>query len=394
MKNCVLTNNGRALLAKLTAGTNLNITRAVTGTGSVNTALLRDQTSVTGAKQEMAFRAYSYPEQGQCKLPCRIDNVGLAAGYTVTQIGIYANDPDAGEILFIILQADNGKGTDVPSETESPGFMAEWNVTLSYGQADGVTVIVDPSNTVSFAEMEAQVNKHASNKNNPHGVTAKQAGALPIAGGTMMGDLFLTGKWGCAWANTSETALSHYKDNTDTANQKRLRVTDAFSLARALSLIVRTNGVESEYLVYGEHNKPVPNAIGAAEASSHNIKTYTNLSQLGLSDGVTMSQVARALPGGSVLRIYVLTSANQNLAPVATNGWLEVHRPSVNHVIFRYTTSSLKQFVAHVLSVGAEGESVSVWSRIMQQSDIAAGTADLTAGSTALETGNYYFVYE
>lgn len=117
-----------------------------------------------------------------------------------------------------------------------------------------------------------------------------------------------------------------------------------------------------------------PSDIGAADANTHNIKTYTVLSQLGLTDGATMNQVANALPSGSVFRTYIMTSANANLAPAATNGWLEVHRPNVNHVIFQYTASSLKRYIAHVLNVGQDGESVSSWSKLAAQSDIDSHT--------------------
>lgn len=42
------------------------------------------------------------------------------------------------------------------------------------------------------------IEEHLDNKNNPHGVTAKQAGALPLSGGTLTGDLigkYITGTW-------------------------------------------------------------------------------------------------------------------------------------------------------------------------------------------------------
>lgn len=42
------------------------------------------------------------------------------------------------------------------------------------------------------------IEEHLDNKNNPHGVTAKQAGALPLSGGALTGDLigkYITGTW-------------------------------------------------------------------------------------------------------------------------------------------------------------------------------------------------------
>lgn len=113
--NAVITKKGLALQAKLTQGHTLDITRAVTGTGYVAPALLQNQTAVTGIKQSLTARQVSYPEEGKCAMPLMLTNEGLTAGYTARQVGIYATDPDEGEILYFIAQsAREDKGTEVP----------------------------------------------------------------------------------------------------------------------------------------------------------------------------------------------------------------------------------------------------------------------------------------
>lgn len=160
--NTVLTNKGAALLAKLAHGNTLNITRAVTGAGFVTPGLLTKQTNVTNPKQELAFKSVSYPENGKCAIPVSLKNDALDAGYEATQIGLYAADPDEGEILLIISQApDANSRTIVPSATEMPGYSADWTFYLQYGQADGVTVTVDPTGTVSREEMEQALSDKA-----------------------------------------------------------------------------------------------------------------------------------------------------------------------------------------------------------------------------------------
>lgn len=160
--NSVITRKGLALQAKLIAGTKLTITRAVTGTGYVTPGLLQQQTAVSGEMQALTFDEVTYPEEGKCSLRCGLKNDGLNVGYTAMQVGIYATDPDEGEILYVITQAESNKGTEVPSETESPGFSAEWNFYFQFGQADEVSLTVDPSNTVTVAVFESAMAKTAN----------------------------------------------------------------------------------------------------------------------------------------------------------------------------------------------------------------------------------------
>ena len=159
--NAVITDKGLALLAKLTQGNTLDIIDAVVGAGFVVPGVLQKQTDVIDPKQKLKSRPVSYPETGRCKLPLTMTNEGVAVGYEATQVGVFANDPDEGKILFFIAQSITAdKGTTVPSETEMPGYCAEWTFWLQYGQADGVNVTVDPANTVSPPEMMDYIAAH------------------------------------------------------------------------------------------------------------------------------------------------------------------------------------------------------------------------------------------
>ena len=156
--NAVITDKGLALLAKLTQGNTLDIIEAVTGAGFVTPGLLQKQTAVTDPKQSLKSRPVSYPETGRCDLPLTLTNEGLATGYEATQVGVYATDPDEGKILFFIAQSTAADtGTTIPSESEMPGYSAEWTFRIQYGQADSVNVTVDPANTVSPDELEAYI---------------------------------------------------------------------------------------------------------------------------------------------------------------------------------------------------------------------------------------------
>ena len=192
--NAVITTKGVALLAKLIAGNTLTITKAQSGSGSVAVSQLVSQTAVTSPQQTLTFRTVSYPETGKAALPVYLTNENLATGYTATQIGIFAQDPDDGEILFFIAQAASGSGTNIPSSSEMTAFTAEWTFYFQYGDADSVTVTVDPANSVSQTEATAMISTavnqaKAELQSNIDDITATALGALPTSGGNMTGNI-------------------------------------------------------------------------------------------------------------------------------------------------------------------------------------------------------------
>lgn len=151
-----VTDKGKALLAKLAAGNTLEIIEAVSGSGTVDTTSLSQQTTVDTPQQTVDIQPVAYPGEKMCKLPITIRNDGLATSYTCTNIGVFANDPDEGKILFFKAAAE-GPGTSIVSETLQPGYSADFDFYVSYGNADGVSVTVDPSNSVTQGAMENYV---------------------------------------------------------------------------------------------------------------------------------------------------------------------------------------------------------------------------------------------
>lgn len=153
----IVTNKGLALLAKLAAGEVLEIAGVQTGSGTVDSSLLKEQTRVATPMQDISIQNISYTSDSECRLILSLNNAGVSTGYTVNQIGIFANDPDEGKILYCIYQDDSGAKHNIPSETIVPGYNAEWECYLKFEQATTVNVSVDPANTVSHNVMEKYV---------------------------------------------------------------------------------------------------------------------------------------------------------------------------------------------------------------------------------------------
>lgn len=143
-----VTNKGYALQAKLLSTDKLNITRVVSGSGSCAVTQLINQTAVSDIKQELIVDSLSYDKNNNARLKVTLSNIDLNTGYDVNQIGIYATDPDEGEILYGIAQADEAE--PIPSISEQPnGFYCSWDFSLTYSNAQNVNVTIDPSNAIS-----------------------------------------------------------------------------------------------------------------------------------------------------------------------------------------------------------------------------------------------------
>ena len=149
----VVTAKGDALLAKLTQGRTLDLTHAEVGAGKVDILQLKQQTSVSNVMQTAVIEPAGYREDGMCALPVTITNEGVDTTYAAWQIGIYANDPDEGKILFFLAQAED-VATNVYSAAMMPNFKVPFIFYVAFGSADSVNVVVDPTNTVSQAGME------------------------------------------------------------------------------------------------------------------------------------------------------------------------------------------------------------------------------------------------
>lgn len=95
------TNKGLALSAKLSAGSTLTITRVEAGSGQ--TADPMSATSLPQIQQRLEMKNVTCHEN-TATLPAVLVAGDAKADYTLTELGVYAQDPDEGEILYKLYQ--------------------------------------------------------------------------------------------------------------------------------------------------------------------------------------------------------------------------------------------------------------------------------------------------
>ena len=107
-EEAVLTAKGIALLAKAQAGRcTIKLTKAATGDGSYSDGeALTNRTALKSKKQEFALITVTTQNQSNVYVKFIITNKqdtgNLKNGYYVKEVGIYAQDPDEGEILYAL----------------------------------------------------------------------------------------------------------------------------------------------------------------------------------------------------------------------------------------------------------------------------------------------------
>ena len=143
--NVTVTNKGYALQAKLLSTDKLVITRVVSGSDRVVAGQLVNQTEISNIKQNLVVESLHYDNKGNAIIKVSTTNDGLSSSYDCNQVGIYAADPDEGEILYMIAQ-EAVNGERIPSIAEQPyGFYTAWLFALTYSNAQNVSVTIDPS---------------------------------------------------------------------------------------------------------------------------------------------------------------------------------------------------------------------------------------------------------
>ena len=147
MSGTVLTNKGLALITKLVAAsTELQISRVAVGTGRVPSGV-DPQIMVDLNEYKMDAQIESYgvsPDQSDVAyIAAQVSSIGVSAGFAVTEAGVFATDPDIGEILYAYLDLTEDPQY-IYAETDAISKFAEITFNVLIGSVAKVTTYVSP----------------------------------------------------------------------------------------------------------------------------------------------------------------------------------------------------------------------------------------------------------
>lgn len=143
-----LTNLGRRLLAKGQAGNSLHFTKFVIGDGIIESVSeLLTMTELKSKKLEVGFRenAVKLNDDGTATIKVIVTNDNNSEWINMSEFGVYAQDPDLGEVLYAV--GSNGAHPDpIPPKNIQLWDMCI-NVIVMVGNVENLTITIDRSMT-------------------------------------------------------------------------------------------------------------------------------------------------------------------------------------------------------------------------------------------------------
>ena len=148
----LLTAAGRALQAKVEAGTKLELTKIKLGDGTETNSNVDDLTDLTGAKATLGISSVK-AENSLCTVTGVILTSNVTAGFYAREWGLFAKDPDAGEILYMISLDPNPDY--VPPSTAALKVSATYAMSIAVSNAANIAVKIDPDGLTTVDMLNA-----------------------------------------------------------------------------------------------------------------------------------------------------------------------------------------------------------------------------------------------
>lgn len=162
-----ITVKGRNLLAKIVAD-NIPLTLSNIGLGDGLQEENEEVTILANEIMKKEIESCKYSEkEGQYYIRRVFTNADLEEGFYIREVGIYAIDPDEGEILYAYTNAGEN-GVDYFAPGKGKVIVKEIiEMATKFGNAENITIVIDPSIAlVSEKEFEEYKNSNKVNTDN------------------------------------------------------------------------------------------------------------------------------------------------------------------------------------------------------------------------------------
>lgn len=150
-----ITNKGQALMAKLIAGkTTVEFTKVSSSTNVYTEAQILALTSLANIKQTVKISKITRTNNVAVQIEAAMENSNLTSGYNMNSIGLYAKDPDEGEILYAVASVTTtDKGAYMPPFNGLSVSGAFLKLTTTVSNSNNVSLTVDQAATATVGDI-------------------------------------------------------------------------------------------------------------------------------------------------------------------------------------------------------------------------------------------------
>lgn len=150
----VITNKGQALLAKMIAGSgNIEFTKVSASSTTYTDEQLEGLTSLSDVKQTSLISKVTRTNEVAIKVEAAFTNTELTAGYYMKALGLYAVDPDDGEILYAVTRETSGN-CYMPAYNGITVSGAYVQLVTTVGNAENVSLEVDQAAVATIGDIQ------------------------------------------------------------------------------------------------------------------------------------------------------------------------------------------------------------------------------------------------
>lgn len=150
----VITNKGQALIAKMMIGTGgVQFTKVCTSNTEYEFDNLQSLTDLTNIRQTSLISKVTRTNEVAIKIESVFTNTDVTVGYYVKSIGLYAVDPDEGEILYAVTIEQSGNCYMPPNNGTTVTGMYLKLIT-AVGNAENVSLDVDAAAVATIGDIQ------------------------------------------------------------------------------------------------------------------------------------------------------------------------------------------------------------------------------------------------
>lgn len=162
---------GVALLGKILAGRcGMKYTRAAVGKGAIPDDMTpKTMTGCADYVMDAKIAAVTNPVDGECQVTVQIKSDDVETGFYLTNIVLFAEDPDEGDVPYTYLSLENEPEWIRPASS-IVGKLATFDLIAAVGDVDKVAAVIDPEAIATVGQVQQMIVDHNADPNAHGGI--------------------------------------------------------------------------------------------------------------------------------------------------------------------------------------------------------------------------------